>query len=142
MSRELLKEEAIRRLELLSKEYKLYPKLIEYLKADKIYYSYLTAMGCMASVDTVEYEPDYAKQISKFEKKTGYFVYHAIESHLFGVKTLVLLFVDEDFKENSDWKFENYIMSYVINIDSPELSEFGDVLVSGSNPSGALLRIG
>lgn len=46
------------------------------------------------------------------------------------------------FEEDPHWKYENYIMAYVVNVDKPELSEYGDILINSSEPNGALLRIG
>lgn len=142
MEIKLMREEAKRRLHLLTEEYKLSQNLIKYYDKNNIYYSYVTAAGLMPSIDTVEYNSAYVEQIIEFEKKTGNIVYHAIEWEMYGIKTLALLYVNKDFKDNPDWKYENYIMAYVVNIDKPELSEYGDILVSCSNPQGALLRIG
>lgn len=142
MQIELMREEARRRLKLLIDEYQLSPNVLKYYEENKIYYSYLTASGIIPSIDNVEYDSTYAKQIKSFEKKSGNIVFHAIEADMYGFKTLSLLYVSKYFEEDPHWKYENYIMAYVVNIDKPELSEYGDILINSSEPNGALLRIG
>ena len=142
MEIESMRKEAKRRLQLLVDEYTLSSSVIKYYEENKIYYSYMTAAGIMPSIDNIEYDSSYVECIKSFERESGNIVYHAIESEMYGIKTLALLYVSKDFEGNSDWKYENYIMSYVVNIDKPELSEYGDILVSGSDPIGALVRIG
>lgn len=134
----MMREEAKRRLQLLVDEYKLNKNVLKYFDENIIYFSYVTAAGMMPSIDTVEYNSAYVEQIKAFEK-SGNIVYHAIEMEMYGIKTLALLYVSKDFKDNPDWKFENYIMAYVVNFDKPELSEYGDILVSSSEPQGALI---
>ena len=50
-----------------------------------------------------------------------------------------LLYVSDD---EESWEYErledNYISAYVYNINHPECSEFGDIILTGNN--GALVR--
>lgn len=137
ISREEMKEEALKRIEELSEVFELNPKIYNYFKEDKLYYSYATALGVMGSIDTIHYDDRYAKVAAEFEKKYNCFVYHAIE---FG-NSLALLYVGDN---QDDWDAEHlfdklYLMSYVYNFNNPELSEFGDIVVDCLD--GALVRI-
>ena len=69
-------------------------------------------------------------------------VYHAIESITTQGKLLSLLYVSSD---KEDWESErldnnNNIMSYVFNLDNPDLSEFGYIAIDSFMGSGALVR--
>jgi len=132
------KDEALKRLKLLEEKFNLNPNLVKYLEQDRVYYSYVVS-GLFGCVDTIEYDSNYAKIYRDFEKKTGAFVYHAIEtcSTMFG-RMLSLLYIPED-KES--WKetelCENYLQAYVYSIDE-DFGEYGDIFLMSDN--GALLR--
>lgn len=132
------KEEAIGRIEVLTKKYNLNPNIKKYFEEGKVYYSYLTAGGMMGSIDTINYDNRYATFVKEFEKN-GSLVYHCIE---YG-DSLALLYVGID---TEDWPnqrlYKDYIPAYAHNFATPELSEIGDVIVSSFGESGALIRIG
>ena len=138
-----IKEEAINRIKALTEKCNLNPNILKYFNEGKVYYSYLTAGGFMGSIDTISYDKDYEKAVKDFETKhQDYLVYHAIESITSHGKLLSLLYVSRN-KEN--WESEilesnNSIMSYVINLDNPKLSEFGYIAIDGFMKSGALVR--
>lgn len=138
-----IKEEAINRINTLIEKCKLNPNVLKYFKEDKVYYSYLTAGGFMGSIDTISYDKNYEKAVKDFETKhPDYIVYHAIESITAHGKLLSLLYVGDD---NEEWETErldsnNNIMSYVFNLDNPDLSEFGYIAIDGFMKSGALVR--
>ena len=138
-----IKEEAINRINTLIEKCKLNPNVLKYFKEDKVYYSYLTAGGFMGSIDTISYDKNYEKAVKDFEAKhPDYIVYHAIESITAHGKLLSLLYVSSD---KEDWESErlesnNNIMSYVVNVDNPDLSEFGYIAIDGFMKSGALVR--
>ena len=138
-----IKEEAINRINTLIEKYKLNPNVLKYFKEDKVYYSYLTAGGFMGSIDTISYDKDYEKAVKDFEAKhSDCIVYHAIESITAHGKLLSLLYVSGN---KEDWESErlesdNNIMSYVFNLDNPDLSEFGYIAIDGFMKSGALVR--
>lgn len=98
---------------------------------------------CKESIDTISYDKNYEKAVKDFETKhPDYIVYHAIESITAHGKLLSLLYVSND---KEDWESErlesdNNIMSYVVNIDNPDLSEFGYIAIDGFMGSGALVR--
>lgn len=138
-----IKNEAINRINTLIEKCKLNPNVLKYFKEGKVYYSYLTASGFMGSIDTISYDKKYEKAVKDFETKhPDYLVYHAIESITSYGKLLSLLYVGDD---NEEWETErlesdNNIMSYVFNLDNPDLSEFGYIAIDGFMKSGALVR--
>ena len=138
-----IKNEAINRINALIEKCKLNPNVLKYFKEDKVYYSYLTASGFMGSIDTISYDKDYEQAVRDFEDKhPDCIVYHAIESITTQGKLLSLLYVSSD---KEDWESERLesnssIMSYVLNIDNPDLSEFGYIAIDGFMKSGALVR--
>lgn len=138
-----IKEEAINRINTLIEKCKLNPNVMKYFNEDKVYYSYLTAGGFMGSIDTISYDKNYEKAVKDFETKhPDCLVYHAIESITAHGKLLSLLYVGDD---NEEWETErldsnNNIMSYVFNLDNPDLSEFGYIAIDGFMKSGALVR--
>lgn len=138
-----IKDEAINRIKTLIEKGNLNPNVLKYFNEGKVYYSYLTAGGFMGSIDTISYDKDYEKAVKDFETKhQDYLVYHAIETITSHGKLLSLLYVSGN-KEN--WESEilesnNSIMSYVVNLDNPKLSEFGYIAIDGFMKSGALVR--
>ena len=75
-------------------------------------------------------------------KNPNCLVYHAIETITSYGKLLSLLYVGEN---KEDWETErlqsdNFIMSYVLNLDNRNLSEFGYIAIDTFGESGALIR--
>lgn len=136
--RNLQKKEAILRMEILINKYKLYPRLLEYLKKDMVYYSYVTGNGMISSVDKLEYDSKYTQIKNSIELKLNCYVYHIIESDMIlaGIryKFLNFLFVSN---HEDKWEYnrpgydpsEDYIEAYVYNIENPKLSELGDIFL-------------
>ena len=138
-----IKEEAINRIKTLIEKCNLNSNVLKYFNEGKVYYSYLTAGGFMGSIDTISYDKDYEKAVKDFEiKHQNYLVYHAIESIATHGKLLSLLYVSEDKEEWESERIEsnNSIMSYVVNLDNPKLSEFGYIAIDSFMGSGALVR--
>ena len=137
ISREEKKQEALARLNLLTKRFHLNPHIADYFVEDRLYYSYVTCMGMIGSIDTINYNPQYAKAAENFERQNDCLVYHAIETG----NTLALLFVSD---YRSDWESERLhgdsLCVYVINYDEPDWSEVG--YISVDSLQGALIRIG
>ena len=138
-----IKEEAINRIKTLTETCNLNSNVLKCFKEGKKYYSYLTAGGFLGSIDVISYDKAYEQAVKKFEKDhPNYLVYHAIETITAHGILLSLLYVS-DMKE--DWESErlqsdNFIMSYVLNLDNPELSEFGYIAIDAFGESGALVR--
>lgn len=143
-----MKKEATFRIKELINNFNLNPNVVKYFEEGKIYYSYLTAGGLMGSIDTIDYDSRYSKFVNEFEEKTGYTVYHAIETG----HSLSILFVtcpDEGLdneEQNEIWQDERVtddgvVYCFVKNFESPELSEFGSIVISSYDNSGALVRL-
>lgn len=138
-----IKNEATNRIRTLTEKCNLNPNVLKYFNEGKVYYSYLTASGFMGSIDTISYDKNYEKAVKDFEAKhPNCQVYHAIESITAHGKLLSLLYVSDDKEEWQSERFEsnNSIMSYVFNLDNPDLSEFGYIAIDGFMESGALVR--
>ena len=60
------KIEAINRLQVICDSFGLGNKLVNYLKEDRLYYSYVYSM------DTINYDPSYADKVR--EQENGFFV--------------------------------------------------------------------
>jgi hypothetical protein len=136
--RGLQKKEAILRMEIIVNKYKLYPRLLEYLKKDMVYYSYVTGNGMIGSVDTLEYDSKYVQIKNSIESKLNCYVYHMIESDMIlaGIRYKFLNFLIVS-KYEDEWEYnrpgsdpsEDYIEAYVYNIENPKLSELGDIFL-------------
>ena len=147
VTRETQKKEAIKRLEALKKNLSINPNIIKYFKDDRIYYSYTTALGCIGSIDTIGYHPEYEQIVKDFEREyEGTMVYHAIE---YG-NTLSLLYVGS---EEDGWDYERpdgkTIASNVYTFDAEKMAngvyevkdeEFGTIVVGSMG--GAIVRVG
>lgn len=139
-------QEANNRLETLVNVFSLNPNLNEYWHEGELYYSYLTGGGLLASIDTITFDPRYQEQVKQYEDRTGNLVYHVIESG----SLLNLLYVsapDKNISENEQreiWDMElmnqtfSWVSAYVINLDDPDLSEHGDILLGAYQ--GVLIR--
>ena len=138
-----IKEEAINRIKTLTEKCNLNPNVLKYFEDAKKYYSYLTAGGFLGSIDVISYDKAYEQAVKKFEKDhPNYLVYHAIETITAHGIFLSLLYVGND---KEDWESErlqsdNFIMSYVVNLDNPKLSEDGYIAIGAFGESGALVR--
>ncbi len=134
---EALKKEAIRRLENLTKKYKLNPNILKYFKEGNLYYSYMAIEGIMSSIDTINYDERYAEVVKEFEERTNSLVYHAIETG----DMLSLLFVSS---KPEQWQGEeernDTIWAYVKNFAETDDSEMGYIYISSFK--GALVRLG
>lgn len=147
--RDEMKKEATLRIQELINNFNLNPNVLKYFEEGKIYYSYLTAGGFMGSIDTIDYDSRYSKFVNEFEEKTGYMVYHAIETG----NLLSILFVSaqddelDDEQQNRKWEYERVtkdgiVYCFVKNFESSELSEAGNIVISSYGDSGAIVRIG
>lgn len=138
-----IKDEAINRIKKLIEKCNLNPNVLKYFNEDKVYYSYLTGSGFIGSIDTISYDKNYEKSVKDFETKhPDCLVYHAIETITTHGKLLSLLYVSDKKEEWESERLEsnNSIMSYVSNLDYPDLSEFGCIIIDGFMESGALVR--
>lgn len=139
MNREMQKKEAIKRLELLEKEFEgqLNPDILKNFKEGKPCYSYVAADGTTAYIDPIDNDPGYTELTAEFEEQHEALVYHVIVSGTM----LSFLYVNS---YEDEWEFQRkmsggVIFAYGYNMLDPELSEFGSIQVSVRN--GVLVRI-
>ena len=134
MERENQKLEAIRRMKALH----LAKNVIKDFEKDNVvYYSERQNKFFDGILYWVSNEPEYVKIIKDFEAKHNALVYHAQLTHTDLGDMLALLFVGEDEKE---WSGEleldqgdNSAFSYVVNLNTPEYSEFGCIGIVPKN---------
>lgn len=135
MERQKKIDETIKRM----KELKIFDDTIESFKKGKVSQS---IQGFMYWVDE-NTENDLAKKIADFETENNAIVYYVIATNTNFGMLYNLLFVGDNEEE---WEYEhedikdNYVFSYVINIDEPMFSEFGTIVVS--QQYGGLVRVG
>ncbi len=130
------KEEGIKRMQNLCDAFNLGDKLVNYLKEDKLYYSYAYSM------DTINYDERYAKLVRDFEEERNAYVYHVIEAKLQNGLTLLSLLFVSDYR--TDWDTEqlegNSIFTYTCCIEEDGYEDMGWIKVDA--PMGYLMRIG
>lgn len=128
-------KEALERLTMLEDLFELNPKVKNYFKEGKLYYSYLTGGGYIGSIDTINYDKRYAAIVKGFEAQTSYLVYHVIECR----DTIALLYVSNDYNQ---WLEErpssSGVLAHVFNVESHE-NEKGYIKIDSFQ--GALYRV-
>ena len=119
--RTMQKQEALKRLEILKEKGLLKNVVDDFKKNDLIYYSEQTKMGGILYYCTQSNGADkYVKIIEEFEKEHNAIVYHAIHIFTEFGELLNLLYVssyDEEYEQVKQDLKENYVFSYVINLD-------------------------
>ena len=71
-------------------------------------------------------------------------IFHIIENQVFGMHCYSMLCVckyPEEYGMNEEDVKDGYVFSYVLNVDTPDCSEFGSIVVSPTI-AGGLRRIG
>lgn len=135
MERQKKIDEAIKRM----KELKIYNDAIKNFKEGTVSQS---ISGYMFWIDEST-ENDLAKKIADFEAENNAVVYYVITTNTNFGMLYNLLFVGDNEEE---WEYEhedikdNYVFSYVINVDEPLFSEFGTIVVD--QQYGGLVRVG
>lgn len=134
ITREIKKEEAIRRMKSLD----IINDAINQFKREDIVMVSEPPFGALYWLNDEEKE-----MVEEFEEEYDALVYMVVRSFTNFGKMDSLLYVS-DYEE--EWEMDNadindgYIMSYVINHDMPDCSEFGSIAIR--SVSGGLLRIG
>lgn len=135
MERQKKIDEAVKRM----KELKIYNDTIESFKKGKVSQS---IQGFMYWIDE-NTENDLAQKITDFEAEKNAVVYYVIATNTNFGMLYHLLFVGDN---ESEWAFEhedikdNYVFSYVINVDEPLFNEYGTIVVD--QQYGGLVRVG
>ena len=142
--RQLQKEEAMKRLELL----KLFPNVItDFEKYERVYYSERQNKIFDGILYWISNNKDYERLVEEFEKEYNALVYHAQLVRLdFGL-CLSMLFVSQ---YQDEWEMERndlinshngimYPYAYVANLSEPEFSEIGRIGIIRKN--GGISRV-
>ena len=134
VSRENKKVEAIKRMKTLN----IYSEAIRQFKDEDIVMVSEPPFGGLYWLNDEE-----KRMVADFEAEHNALVYMVVRSNTeFGLLDALLYvsdYQDEYEMDNDDIK-DGYIMSYVVNHDCPDLSEFGSIAVK--SVGGGLVRIG
>lgn len=139
--KELQKQEAIKRLEVLEHNYNLHPNVLNEFKKDgKIYYSEYLNKYQRGILYWLSCEQKYVDAVKAIEDKYNIFVYHLILNHTELGDWLSMLFVATDpdvwQADRDDLKSGN-VMAYVETFNDD--AEFGYIQIVGTN--GGLDRV-
>ena len=96
-------KEALRRIDKMTKKYRLRPIIMERLEKREVSYSYKID-GFVGGVDFVSYKEVYQDIIDLYQKNTNNYVYHCIEDN----NKLALLYVSHN-KKNWDLEYDNIL---------------------------------
>ena len=132
--REVKKEEAIKRM----KSLEIINDAIRQFKDDDIVMVSEQPMGALYWLNDEE-----KQMVKEFEEKHNALVYMVVRAYTTIGKMDSLLYIS-DYEE--EWEMDNedikdgYVMTYTINHDMPDCSEFGSIVVKPA--FGGLIRIG
>lgn len=142
MERSKMKKEAIRRLKKLG----LHPNVWKEMEKDNLlYYSERSSLGGI--LYWMNNVPEWADMIRKIEREHGILVYHVTHEHAPFGECLSCLYVspyeedwelDEEGLSNDDPEYGKILHAYVINLSSPDWSEYGTIGVR--EVAGGLIR--
>lgn len=140
--RELQKQEAIRRIEIMQKAYKIHPNVLTEFKQDEtIYYSERVNRVYDGVLYWIKNKSEFEKTVKEVENKYNIYVYHAILNHTEFGDWLSMLFVSDN---PDNWAGEKsklmvgFPKAYVYDFGGYG-SEFGDIEIAGKN--GGLTRV-
>jgi len=141
--REKQKQEAIKRLELLQKEYLLHKNVLKEFKEDEtIYYSENLGGFYQGILYWLHNKNEYVKVVKEIEKKSNIYVYHCILNHYKDdgdVLTMLYVSSDEEFWEDERRELKDgFPCIYNYSFSFPKLAEFGGAEITGVN--GGLAR--
>lgn len=140
--KELQKQEAIKRLEILQTMYNIHSNVLkEFKQGETIYYSEKVNKAFDGILYWLRNEQEYLDAVKKVESKFNVFVYHCLLTHTINGDWLSMLYISD---EPNDWEYEKSKLmiglpkAYVY--DSSEFgSEFGYIEIAGVN--GGLTRV-
>lgn len=136
--REKQKQEAIKRLELLQKEYLLHKNVLKEFKQDEtIYYSECFGGFYNGILYWLRNKPEFIEKVKEIEEEYNLYVYHCILNHTNMGDILSMLYVSS---ESDYWKDEQehlindgYAEAYVWNLSFEMDSEFDTIGINGVN---------
>ncbi len=132
VTREVMKEEAIERMNILN----LHPNVIkEFTEKDTLNYSYSELGFLYWLTDETQ------ARVEKFERETEYLVYHVIEDETTIGRLITLLYVstcDDEWESDKEDLRAGQCIAYVVNKEDEMFSEFGSVGLKSIN--GGVVR--
>ena len=139
--RELQKQEATHRLQLLEKLYKMHQNVLtEFTSDETIYYSEKINKSFCGILYWLNNKQEYVDAVKEIEQKYNIYVYHCILSHTEFGDLLDMLFVSsaqEEWEQEIEDLKSGYVESYCYVFDG-DTSEFGTIKIKGIN--GGLTR--
>ena len=66
--KKLQREEALKRIDALTRKFNLNPHIKDYFNEGRLYYSYITAL-ILGQIDTIEYDARYVQVVKDFEER-------------------------------------------------------------------------
>lgn len=135
VTKEMKKQEALKRLKVITEHFNLGNNLVKYFEEDRLYYSYAYSM------DTINYDPKYAEAVRTFERNRNALVYHVIEAQTQdGYTLLSFLYVSDNEKDWMTEKLEgDEIFTYTLCVEEQDYSDMGWITLAA--PMGYLMRI-
>ena len=139
-TKEKMKNEAIRRLQVLVDKLGLDASVVDKFRAGQLCLSCPSWDGDHSDLFDFEKDWDYQEDVDAFEQETGYLVYHVVEDLL----GLNFFYVDEEDEDTdwSDWDINNGWTNVYGTSFNPQLysNEYGYMKFAALD--GALIRIG
>lgn len=141
--KELMFTEALERMNIIN----FLPAVREdFKKSKRLYYSERSPLGGI--LYWLDNNPEWAEKVKQIEEKLDILVYHVTHEYTQFGELLTLLCVTS---YEEEWVYERndlrdkvgnkfYAFAYVLNLDCPEYSEFGTVVMREG--SGGLIREG
>ena len=135
--RKLQKDEVIKRLKIIEKEYNLHKNVLKEFKEDEtIYYSEDRGGVFSGILYWLRNKEEYIEIVKNIEEKEDIFVYHCILKHTIDGDVLTMLYVS---KYIDEWEIDRNdlttgnILVYVYNMSDVQNAEFGYVDITGVN---------
>lgn len=139
--KELQKQEAIHRLQLLEKFYNIHPNVLAEFKTDEtIYYSERINKTFAGILYWLDNKQEFVDAVKEIEEKYNIYVYHCILSHTEFGDTLDMLFVSsllEDWEQETQ-ELESGLITIYCKVFGGDGSEFGTIKIKDVN--GGIVR--
>lgn len=142
--REKQKQEALKRLKILQKDYLVHKNVLkEFKENETIYYSENFSGYMQGILYWLRNNHQYVERVKEIEEKHNIYVYKCILSHTNFGDILDCLYISSD---EESWEYEReqlendgIVDSYCINLSDEYCSEFSCIEITGVN--GGLARI-
>lgn len=135
--RKLQKDEVIKRLEIIEKQYNLHKNVLkEFRENETIYYSEDRGGAFSGILYWLRNKEEYIEIVKNIEEKEDIFVYHCILKHTTDGDILTMLYISKYIEE---WEIDHNdlttgnVLVYVYNLEDVQNAEFGYVDITGVN---------